>query len=448
MTLLELRAERAALDGRLGPNHEAMRELARQEKEVARQLDAEVAREVTGVRARYDAALAREAGLSAKAQELEKSAIVLRDLGTRYDLLKEDVETVTALHSSLMKQQMETAVNSGLAASNIRIIERAEIPEKPSTPRIPLNLFLGLSAGVVLALGATALCEYFDDSVKSSEEMESVLRIPALATIPNFAIARRARVARALGHASQDGAQVPGPAAAQVAREIVVVHEPWSPVAEAFRAFRTAVLFSTPAAPPKMLLVTSAGAGEGKTVSSLNLAATLAEAGSRVLLIDVDLRKPSCHRGLGVPNAQGLSSFLAGQVELASVTLELEAPRIAFIPAGPTPPNPAELIGSARMRDMLERLRDAYDFIVLDSPPVLPVTDAVVLAREVDGVVQVVKGHDTPRELIRRARDQLVQANGHLLGAVINNVDLGWGDLYFYNRYYGYYRQPTAVEAA
>ena len=125
------------------------------------------------------------------------------------------------------------------------------------------------------------------------------------------------------------------------------------------------------------------------------------------------------------------------------MTLTLEAPRISFIPAGPTPPNPAELVGSARMRDALEELRDQYDFIILDSPPVLPVTDAVVLAREVDGVVQVVKGHDTPRELIRRARDQLVQANAHLLGAVINNVDLGWGDLYFYNRYYGYYRQPT-----
>ncbi len=445
LALLDLRAARAALDGRLGPNHEAMRELVRQETEVGRQLKAEVQHEVDGVRARYDAALAREAGLRDKVAQLETSAIALRDLGVRYDLLKEDVDTVTALHASLLKQQMETAVNSGLAATNVRIIERAELPARPSTPRIPLNLMLGLGAGLVLAFGAMSVGEYFDDSVKSSEEMESLLRLPALATIPNFALARRAPVSRALAGGHSD---LPALAAnAGVARELVVVHEPWSPVAEAFRAFRTAVLFSTPAAPPKMLLVTSAGAGEGKTVSSLNLAATLAEAGSRVLLIDVDLRKPSCHRGLGVPNERGLSSFLAGQADLADVTFALDAPRISFIPAGPTPPNPAELVGSARMRSMLEELREQYDFVILDSPPVLPVTDAVVLAREVDGVVQVVKGHDTPRELIRRARDQLVQANAHLLGAVINNVDLGWGDLYFYNRYYGYYRQPTAVEA-
>jgi capsular exopolysaccharide synthesis family protein len=447
LTLLELRSTRAALDGRLGPNHEAMRELARQEVEVGRQLKVEVQHEVDGVRARYDAALAREAGLKDKVAHLEQSAIALRDLGVRYDLLKNDVDTVTALHASLLKQQMETAVNSGLAATNVRVIERPELPENPSAPRVPLNLMLGLGAGLVLAFGAMSVCEYFDDSVKSSEEMETLLRLPALATIPNFALARRSPMAKALGH---DGEATGLPAIAAnagVARELVVVHEPWSPVAEAFRAFRTAVLFSTPAAPPKMLLVTSAGAGEGKTVSSLNLAATLAEAGSRVLLIDVDLRKPSCHRGLGVANEKGMSSYLAGQAELADVTLALEAPRIDFIPAGPTPPNPAELVGSARMRDTLESLRDRYDFIILDSPPVLPVTDAVVLAREVDGVVQVVKGHDTPRELIRRARDQLVQANAHLLGAVINNVDLGWGDLYFYNRYYGYYRQPTAVEA-
>lgn len=447
LALLDLRAERAALNGRLGPNHEAMKELARQETEVARQLKAEVQHEVDGVRARYDAALAREAGLRDKVGQLEASAIALRDLGVRYDLLKNDVDTATSLHASLLKQQMETAVNSGLAASNIRVIERAELPQDPASPHVPLNLLLGLGAGLVVAVGAMAVGEYFDDSVKSSEEMESVLRLPALATIPNFTLARRAPAARALGHDAADTGLPAIAAAAGVARELVVVHEPLSPVAEAFRALRTAVLFSTPAAPPKMLLVTSAGAGEGKTVSSLNLAATLAEAGSRVLLIDVDLRKPSCHRGLGIANERGLSSFLAGQAELASVTYELEAPRLSFIPAGPTPPNPAELVGSSRMRGMLEELRDAYDFIILDSPPVLPVTDAVVLARDVDGVVQVVKGHDTPRELIRRARDQLAQANAHLLGAVINNVDLGWGDLYFYNRYYGYYRQPTAVEA-
>ena len=443
--VLDLQAARVALDNRLGPNHEAMIELRRQEDIVERQLHAEVQQEVAAVRAKYDAAFAREAGLKQRMHALEGSAIALRDLGVRYDLLQNDVATATALHGSLLKQQMETTVNSALAPTNLRVVERAEVPSRASSPRVAMNLALGGVAGLMLAFAATFLCEYFDDSVKSSEEMEGLLQLPALATIPNFTLARRSPATRALGAPTAESAAA---VAAGVAPTLVVLHEPLSPVAEAFRALRTAVLFSTPEAPPKLLLVTSAGANEGKTVSSLNLAATLAEAGSRVLLIDVDLRKPSCHRALGITNGAGMSSFLAGQVELAAVTHRLEAPRIDFVPAGPTPPNPAELIGSTRMRETLEELRGQYDFIVLDSPPVLPVTDAVVLAREVDGVVQVVKGHDTPRELIRRARDQLLQANAHLLGAVINNVDLGWGDLYFYNRYYGYYRQPAAVEAA
>jgi len=444
-TLLDLQSTRTALDNRLGPNHEAMVELRRQEGIVSRQLDAEVQQEVAAVRAKFDAAVARENGLKEKVGHLEASTIALRDLGARYDLLENDVATATALHGSLLKQQMETAVNSALAPTNLRVVERAEVPTVASAPRVGMNLTVGFAAGLLLAFAATFLCEYFDDSVKSSEEMEELLQLPALATIPNFTLARRSPATRTLDHANSDSALA---AASGVTPSLVVVHEPLSPVAEAFRALRTAVLFSTPAAPPKMLLVTSAGAGEGKTVSSLNLAATLAEAGSRVLLIDVDLRKPSCHRQLGITNGAGLSSYLAGHVELAAVTHTLAAPRLDFIPAGPTPPNPAELVGSRRMREMLEELRANYDFIILDSPPVLPVTDAVVLARQVDGVVQVVKGHDTPRELIRRARDQLLQVNAHLLGAVINNVDLGWGDLYFYNRYYGYYRSPAAVEAA
>src|SRR5439155_18432126 len=143
-------------------------------------------------------------------------------------------------------------------------------------------------------------------------------------------------------------------------------------------------------------------------------------------------------------------NFLAGQADLGGVIHALDAPRLFFVPAGPAAPNPAELVGSVWMHDTLAELRGAYDFIILDSPPVLPVTDAVILAREADGVVLVVKGDDTPRELARRARDLLIQANPHLLGAIVNNVDIGWGGPYFYSRYYGgyYYAEPVREEHA
>jgi capsular exopolysaccharide synthesis family protein len=438
-TLLDLRAQRVSLANRLGPNHPQMVELHRHETEVEAQLDAEVAQEVAGVRSRYAAAQLREAELRRKLAEQEEAAIGLRELGARYDFLKNDLESAHALHASLLKQQMETAVNSQLAASNIRVVERAEVPQSPSKPNVPLNLTLGILAGTVLAFGVAFLCDYFDNSVKSSEDVEGLLQLPTLATIPNFNVARRvnaARMAALNGHATLP---VNGHA-----RELVVAHEPRSAVAEAFRSLRTAVLFSAAGAPPRVILVTSAGAGEGKTINSLNLATTLADAGSRVILLDVDLRRPGCHHVLGIDNECGLSSFLAGQAELDAVVHALDAPRLDFVPAGPTPPNPAELVGSARMREALERLQEEYDFVILDSPPVLPVTDASVLAREADGVVLVVKGHDTPRELVRRARDQLQQAGARLLGVVVNNVDLGWGDLYLYNRYYGAYYGAAA----
>ncbi len=422
-------------------------ELNQQASVIRRQLGAEVAQEIAGVEAKWRTARGRETALRSTIAAQEEAAIAARDLGSRWELLKRDAETAHALHASLLTQQMQTAVNSELAASNVRVVERAEMPEEPSSPSVPLNLAIGILGGLGLAAGAAFACEYFDSSVKSGEEVEDLLQLAPLATIPNFALARRSAAAAGLG-ARAGGAppQIgdgPGP-------ELVVLHEPWSVVSEAFRSLRTAVLFSSATAPPRVILVTSAGAGEGKTVSSLNLATTLADAGSRVLLVDVDLRRPSCHRALRIENEVGLSSFLSGQVPFEAAVRKLDAPNLEFVPAGPTPPNPAELIGSARMREMLASLRSKYDFIVLDSPPTLPVTDSVVLAREVDGVVLVVKGHDTPRELVRRAKEMLVTAGAHMLGAVVNNVDLGWGDLYFYNRYYNYhYTQApqVAVEA-
>lgn len=437
LALLDLRGQQAALGQRLGPNHPQMLESMTQAGEIERQLRAEVAQETSAVRARFNAAGLREDALRKKLAHLEESSIALGALGARYDLLKNDVETAHALHETMLKQQIETAVNSELVASNVRVVERPEVPQGPSTPKVPLNMTLGLMAGMVAAIGAVFLCDYFDNSVKSSEEVEGFLQLPTLATIPNFALARRTS-----GRAALKGAGSGDSATPDFPPEMVVLSEPRSPAAEAFRSLRTAVLFSTPAAPPKIIVLTSAGASEGKTVSSLNLASSLAESGSRVLLIDVDLRRPSCHRVLGITNDRGLSNFLSGQAELASLIRPLHADRLFFVPAGPTPPNPAELVGSARMRDALEDLRDEYDFVILDSPPVLPVTDAVVLGREADGAVLVVKGHDTPRELLRRARDQLLQANVHLLGAVVNNVDLRWGDQYFYGRYYGSYYGP------
>jgi polysaccharide biosynthesis transport protein len=453
LALIDVGIQKSTLAERLGPNHPQMVELSRQAAEIKQQLRLELGREVAAVKDRFDAAAMREAGMRNKLDELERSAIELQGLGARYDRLQTDVRNARALHDSLLKQQIQTAVHSDLGASNVRIVERAEVPQGPSRPNVPFNLAFGAIAGLLVAVGAVVACERFDNSVKTSKEIEGLLNLPPLAIIRNFAIARRSgrRGARRpelpagpVGEAVRAAEVAAGP---RPSPELIVFHEPWSVVTEAFRSLRTSVLFSTPEAPPKVLLVTSAGMGEGKTIISTNLAATLAESGSRVLLIDGDMRHPSCHPNLGVDNERGLSSFLTGQLALEEVMHALEQPRLWFVAAGPTPPNPAELLGSARMRDAIASLREQFDFIIVDSPPVIPVTDGVVLSREVDGVVLVVKGHDTPREMVRRARDSLQLANAHILGVVINNVDFGWGDFFHYDQYYGYYAQPSAHES-
>ncbi|MCW5889156.1 MAG: polysaccharide biosynthesis tyrosine autokinase [bacterium] len=429
LALLDLDARRASMADRIGANHPEMVALDLQRAALAKQRDAEVKREVAAVRAKHQAHELREQRLREKVEQQELAALKLQGMAARYELLKKDVGTARSLRDSLLKQQMETAVNSELTPTNVRIVDRAEVPLFAAKPNVKLNVVLGAFLGVLFAVGATLVANYFDSSVKSSEEVETLLQLPTLAVIPSFE--RRAPVAR-------PAADVPAPAGARAA-DLVVFREPKSMVAEAFRSMRTAVLFSTPNAPPRVLVVTSAAASEGKTSTSLNLASTLAASGSRTLLIDADLRRPSCHRAFGIANDTGLSRYLAGQVELDDVIRVLDVPNLLFVPAGPTPPNPAELVGSERMRDTLERLRDDYDFVIVDSPPTLPVTDAVLLGREADGVVLVVKGNDTPRELVKRARDQLQQAGVHILGALVNNVQGGWGSLYGYGRYYGGY---------
>jgi capsular exopolysaccharide synthesis family protein len=437
LSLLDLGARRAAMADRLGANHPDMIELDQQTATIRKQLDAEVGQEVAAIQSKHEALKLREDGIRKKLDAQEDAALGLQTVAARYGILKKDLETARSLRDSLLKQQMETSVNSELAASNLRVIERAEVPKYASKPNVKLNLTLGAFLGVLFAFGSTLVANYLDSSVKSSEEIESLLQLPTLAVIPSFTRNRQS------SYAPHDETAAPATPVPGRIGDLVVHREPRSMVAEAFRSMRTAVLFSSPGAPPRVILLTSAAASEGKTATSLNLATTLATAGSSVLLMDCDLRRPSCHRAFGVSNENGLSRYLAGQVEFADVVHSVEVPNLSFVPAGPTPPNPAELVGSERMRDTLERLRDEYDFVIIDSPPTLPVTDAVLLGREADGVILVVKGNDTPRELVRRARDQLTQSGVHMLGALINNVNRGWGEMYGYGRYYGAYYGPS-----
>src|SRR4029077_4375587 len=238
--LMDLQAQEASMSNELGPKHPDMAALLRQKSIVEDQLQSAVAKQTRGVHEHYAAALQRETALREKLGDLETQGVAVRDLGARYEFLKNDADTARQLHASLLKQQLETQVNSQLAPSNVRVLERAEVPVAPSKPNVPLNLALGLLGGLVVAVGAAFASEYFDSSVKSTEEAEELLHIPTLATIPNFGLAHRSAYGHPLTNGNGTGA------AGGTSAQLVVTHEPRSVVAEAFRTLRTAVLFSTP----------------------------------------------------------------------------------------------------------------------------------------------------------------------------------------------------------
>ena len=423
LALLQVGAEQAAIDMRLGPNHPRVQELRTQERALKERLAAEVGKQVASLEARLRAARLNEESLQAKLTEQEASAVELREAEAAYKLLEAEVTSSRALYDSLVEQQKETFVTAQMTQDNVHVVQRAEVPRYPARPSVSVNLALGLAAGLVFAVLVAVLCERFDDTLKDSAEAEGVLHAPALATVPNFAL----DAGGYLGDAPREIANTNGNGPPTL--ELVVHHRPRSVASEAFRVLRTAILYAAQGATPwRVILVTSSRPHEGKTVATLNLAVALGLSGARVLLIDADLRRPDCHAALGIDNAAGLSNVLTGSAQLEEL---IRSPagitNVSVLPAGPPPANPAELLGSDQMRAVLRWARARYDFVLLDSPPALAVTDPLVLAREADGVLFVVKGQGTAREIVRQARDRLRAVGGRFVGIIVNDVDSSTG---------------------
>jgi capsular exopolysaccharide synthesis family protein len=277
------------------------------------------------------------------------------------------------------------------------------------------------------------LREYLDNTVKTPDDVETLARLPSLAVVPAFGDTASKRRLGFFGGASSNGHEK--------RIELVAQHLPKSQMSEAFRALRTALLLSQPDHPPQVILVTSALPREGKTTAAANLAVTLAQLGDKTVLVDADLRKPGVGRllNLGSGKYAGLSSYLAGVSSLDLVTVPHPViPNLAAIPTGPLPPNPADLLSSHKLADAIAELRTKYKFIVIDSPPIMAATDAVILSVQADGVLLVVRSGETPKEAFTRTRDLLTSVKSRLLGVVLNAVDASAPDYYYSYRYYPY----------
>ncbi|HWR21163.1 MAG TPA: polysaccharide biosynthesis tyrosine autokinase, partial [Verrucomicrobiae bacterium] len=360
-------------------------------------------------------------------------------------ILKRDVDTYRQIYSGILERQKQAGVSQGLAASNVQIVDTAEAPMVPFSPNKTRNILLGIVLGFTVAIGMAFFFDYLDNTVKQPEELERTLGIPNLALIPSLASAiprqERGRLSR---NGSNGDHQNGKPVFALVAHSDLR-----STLTEAFRTLRTSLLFSSPGSPPKSIMFTSAQPSEGKSGLSINTAITLSQLGGSVLLIDGDMRRPTCHTHLELPLKSGLSDYLTGNADLVSIIKRTTVPNLHCIPAGTIPVNPAELLASPRMKETIDLLSQRFDYIIVDSPPIFGVADALILSTVVKGVILVVQGGRTPREMVQRAFKNLIELNAPVLGAVLNNVDIrGNGYPYYYHYHYSHYYQQTPADAA
>ena len=373
-----------------------------------------------------------EASLAAALQQAKEEALALNKKEVQYRRLKRNQENTAKLYAKVLMRLKESDLTARLRVNNIRLLDRAVEPKKPVHPRVKLNLLVGALLGLMLGIGLAFLIETMDTSIKSQEDVELVPGLTYLGFVPRV-------------EGSGGGARSGRRREAQPDTDLIVHRNPKSQVAESSRSIRTNLLFAASGASVGRLLVTSPAPREGKTTSAINLAIAMAQAGTRVLLVDTDMRRPRVHKIFEVPGNQGITSVLVGEAQIDDVIKTTEVPGLSVLPCGPTPPNPAELCQNESFRELLDQLEQRFDRLILDSPPVMVVTDAVVLSTMVEGVLMIAR------------TNQVQDVGGRLLGCVLNDMDLehrGYGYRRYrpYSRYgpyrYGYGQYGSKEEEA
>jgi polysaccharide biosynthesis transport protein len=363
-------------------------------------------------------------GLSSELDSVKKridsetdKVILSKDKEIRYNMLKREVESNKEIYESLLKRIRETEITGELKTTNIRVIDRASVPAEPSRPRKKISLLIAFLVGMLGGSVMAFVLESLDQSVKTPEDVKNHIKLPVLATI-------------ALPREREDK---------KVKPEIISAERPHSTISESYLSLRTSIIFTAVEHRRKILLFTSSGPQEGKTTTAINLAIAMAQAGEKVLLLDADLRQPRVESVFDFGIEYGVTEILVGSEDIDSVVHETWVENLYLLASGRIPPNPSELIGSTKMRELLAELEKSYDRIIIDSPPALAVTDSVILSGMVDGTIVVIKSGDTNRNAVLKTKEMIEEMkNANLIGAVLTMVDTkNSGGHYYYHRYYG-----------
>lgn len=420
-----------------GPNYPKVQRLEAQQKEASDNLATAQKTLVESIQAEFNTAQNHVAILQGSLDKQKSEANDLAEKLVQYHILQHDAEANKQLYDGLLQKLKEATISVGLRSSNIRVVDPALVPTTPSRPQKARNILLAFLVGLVGGIGLAVFREYLDNTVKSPDDIESLTGLPSLAVVPSLP-------GGVNGHHNRLGwpARNPLPQAGTGPRvELLSYLQPKSQISEAFRALRTSLLLSQAEHPPQVILVTSALPREGKTTAAVNLAVTLAQLGDRTLLMDSDLRKPGIRRAMNLTIGKdlGLSSYLAGVCTLEEAILPHPTiSNLSVLTTGPVPPSPADLLSSHRMQEAISEARRRFKFVVIDSPPIMAATDAVILSVQTDGVLLVVRSGETPKEAFTRSRDLLAAVKSRLLGVVLNAVDSSAPDYYYSYRYYPY----------
>ncbi len=474
---VRLKREYQKMEERFQPDYPELQRTKVEMESARKSLEDETQNLVKGAYSEYQTALNKEQSLETEFNEQKAEAFKMNSSAVLYNGLKVEILNKKTLLDSLLRRESETGVEArlkGLRTSNIRVVDRARVPVRPSSPNKKRNLILALILGLGAGVGLAFLFDILDNSVKTSEDVERYAGLPTLGVVPKFSLEgankayTRARRLRAKAEPKQleaagagaagEGSESAGAGAEGAAGEGVFVGEvekadgpmtielvphyfPDSRLAESYRSIRTALLLSSADRPVKTIAITSALPGEGKTVSVANLAVALAQSGKTVLVVDSDLRRPRQHRLFRVKNTFGLTTYLTDSVPIKDVVKSTEIPNLFLVNAGPIPPNPAELLGSDKMTRFIKMMTDECDFMLFDLPPMLEISDALVLGAKVDGMVLVVWGDKTSREALRKVRERLDMLKIRTLGVIINNVSLPHQGAGYYKDYFHPYHR-------
>jgi len=392
--------------------HPKVLEFKREMRSILETIDVETASLVDSFRTNYEKAKADEEFILMALKEHERRALELNRTAVEYHILKREVEANRDMYDFLLKRAKETDIVGGLSNDFIRVVNTAGIPSKPIKPRKTYNIFIACLIGMVIGCGTAFAVEYFDDSIKTSKEIETYLKLPFLGHIPKIK-------------------EVVGPAVARFSNTF-----PNSEAAEAIRTIRTNINFilSTPA--PHAFLLTSPLPREGKSSISTNLGILMAQGGSKVLMVDADMRHPSLHKAFKMSSSEGLRNYLTGEKSFDAVIKKTEIENLSIVSSGTIPHNPVELLSLPRMEEFIKEAKTKFDKVIIDSPPVIAVSDPLILAKLLDGVIFVVRGGKTSRTIAIEGKKRITGINANVLGVILNDADLR-KERYYYSYYHG-----------